>query len=279
MEITINAVQPNVLVDGTTLTDDNRAYAHVLFSLYERDVIPISRTINDIIAERIGELKVKERDNEVVVFGKPVTMSSELKCDFPLKQYVDALEKRFLRERRLGGIHSDFGKLFGLAYVIDSCTEEDGNNFDKWRTFQRTLADSEKFFDNFEKNNPSVIVDRTKTHAAMEKAHKELDTKIPDYAVCFNMIYADEQYRTPCFVGSIKMLQLKADKGTAVDETKLHLVEALQKIEGPCLSKDAFDFHSQFWRIFEDAQHLVQSYGDIILNPHDWRKRFFRYDP
>lgn len=272
MKVTYDIIKPNVLSDNTPSYNNRRCHRS-LFSMHSGDVIQVSRDINEIISKYIGDLKVRESDLKVIK-EQDVEKPSE-KYEVSLLDYLDVIENR-LRYNGLEkiGISNAFANMLGLSYLIIALTFDEVYDVQNWRKLQIILANPEETFDKKDKEDLVYKMDRKKTLEEMKKLYEELDRKMPENSAVFDIMDMDFKR----YVGYLRLVQLKAKDSSQIDNTELSLVERLKQIEGPCLSKDALDFHDQFWRTFDNAPSIVENYGDILLNPL-WRERFFRYDP
>lgn len=293
MEVKFDVIKPNLYVVGE----------RILFGIDNSDVIPVSRSVNEIVKKYIGELKVMKADLEVAESGKGKKF--ERRYIVPLGKYLDALEsprglkrvaKHMLNELfneseakylsnellPLSGVTHDAAKLFGLDYLISAHTMETEEEWRNWETVQRDLADPEKAFDKYDKDNLVYRLDRKKTLQEMKKLYKELDSKIPDNVASLLVVNghvpASEQTVKQQSLGLVTFRQLKAKDKEKIEEAKSQLVEKLKEVDGPCLSFDALDICVQMWNLYINASRLIERYGDVLKSPM-WRTRLFRLDP
>jgi len=263
MEVKFDIVRPNLYIVGD----------EVYFGIKRQDVIPVGRTVDEIIGKHIGVLKVNESDLELVELRRPVTTKEN--CSVALTKYLDVIEGRYeLGEFK--GITSNEAKLFDLGYVLAAQTiEEGGEDLNDWIALQRNLNNPDEFFDEYEKSNSVLRLDRERTLGEMKKLYKKLDADMPDNYAIFVIIDGKTMQQN---FGMVDFLQLKAKDKTKIEKAKADLVERLKEVEGPCLSFDAPGLYEQFTRLYDDAPKLIREYGDILRNPM-WRKRLFKLDP
>jgi len=265
MEAKFDIIKPNLY----TLGDD------VYFGIDPCDVISVSRSIDEIVKNHIGELKVRKSNLEVLRFGKS---KEELKkYDAPLSAYLDALDKSgwlVCGEE----LTNDYAKLFELGYVIDAETEEQGSDVTRWIRLRKDLAEPEKTFDEWDRQFLELRVDRQKTLELMKKVYEEIGQRVPDnYAELF-VIDGRAPFSGRKNLGRINLTQVKSQDRVKIEEAKSQLIERLKQVDGPCLSLDAASIMSQIGRLYNDAAELVQKYGDAL--PHsNWRERLFKRDP
>jgi hypothetical protein len=244
MKVTLEIPQPNVMIDEDT-TEDNILQTGVLFGLQSDDVIPVSRTIERIVSERIGELKVTKEDYNVISDNnEQISQEDRTKFTVPLKSCFDHLEGSVA----LGyGLMNEHSRVLGLHCLFDSNSLKDDDTINEWRDIRECLKDPNKYFDRWENENTWKL-DRERTLTEMIKRQQELDALMADHTAAFSMIDAGEHYRKDCYIGKILLRSLKSEQSSVIDDTKLALVEALKPVKGPCLSKDALDLYDQFWR-------------------------------
>ena len=165
MEVKFDIVRPNLYIVGD----------EVYFGIKRQDVIPVGRTVDEIIGKHIGVLKVNESDLELVELRRPVTTKEN--CSVALTKYLDVIEGRYeLGEFK--GITSNEAKLFDLGYVLAAQTiEEGGEDLNDWIALQRNLNNPDEFFDEYEKSELVLRLDREKTLREMKKLYDRLITK------------------------------------------------------------------------------------------------------
>lgn len=270
MEVKFNIIRPNLCVTGD----------EIYFGIDSSDVIPVSRSINESIGKYIGVLKVKESDLDVAESEESKNTSKDYSV--PLTKYLDVIERKSKYEFGKSEITNSSAELFGLTYVINAQTIENGYDVADWRALQRDLADPDKAFDKHDKSNLVYRLDREKTLKEMRKLHEELNPKIQDnyaeFAIVNEQIPSSEKTITPQKLGVINLIQLKAKDKTKIKEAKADLVERLKEVDGPSLSFDAPQTYRQMMRLYADAPKLIQNYGDVLRIPM-WQTRLFKLDP
>ncbi|MBS3080300.1 hypothetical protein J4221_02425 [Candidatus Pacearchaeota archaeon] len=275
MEVKCEVVRPNVMSDNHA-SNDNRRYHRSIFGLYSHDVVQVSRDIDKIISQYIGELKVKESNLKSLKEGG--RHKSNERFEVPLSKYLDVIVASLKHEPLSHiGISQEYSKLFGLSYLIDAQNYEgDSDDIRHWRGLQLDLADLEKYFDDWEQQTTTRF-DRKRTLEEMKKHYEELDSKMPENfaGFCISDMSDNDEGR---YIGVINLTQLKAKDSAQIDNAELALVERLKQTDGPCLSMDSFNLLAQWVITFNNARYLVENYGDILLDKN-WKRRFFRYDP
>lgn len=271
MEVKLNLIKPNLY------TTNNEVY----FGIDGSDVIPVSRSVDEIIKKHIGILKVKESDLDATKFGKGENKEGIYRV--PLTKYLDIVEKKFEPESIAEyGLTNDSARLFGLSYFIHAKTIEDNLETINWLKLEQYLIDPDKTFKACGESELVCILDREKTLEEMKKLHEKLGLNIPDNFAKFSMVTGQVPYEKDELklqnLGVISFAQLKAKDRTKIEEAKTTLVERLKEVDGPCLSFDAPQIYKQMMGLFADAPELIQKYGDILRTPL-WKTRFFKLDP
>ncbi len=266
MEVKFDVVRPNLYFVG-----DN-----IYFGIDPSDVIPVSRTIDEVVGKHIGVLKVQKFDFEAIVSGK--AEKSATGYDTLLSRYLNAVAEK---NPTHFGITSSEANLFGLRYIIDAQTQEETRSIHEWRNLQRGLVNPDDTFDRMERDSP-VILDRERTLEKMRKLYQELDSKMPEnYADLFitvGELPAAEHNLKLQYVGRIILAQVKAGDESKIEEAKADLVEKLKEVEGPCLSFGTPQLLQQMASLYVNASELIRNYGDVLKFPN-WRTRFFSLDP
>ncbi len=270
MEVKFDVVKPNLhVIPGIEVY-------RILFSLDGSEVIPVCRDIDRIVAEYIGDLKVKKGGLEVAETGKSEIPGT---YEVPFKKFLDVLETS---ENPDFTITTAPAKLFGLSYIVDAQTIEDYKGIRLWKNLQKDLSEPDDAFDREERRFEFEFakLDREKTLEEMKKLYQKLDQKVPEN---YAEIYVTDGLTLSSYedkkVGSIVVRQLKAKDRTNIENCKSGLIERLKEVDGPCLSFDASGLIVQSLKLEVDAQKLVNNYGDILTNPNRWRERLFRLDP
>src|SRR3989338_7240293 len=106
MEVTFNVVNPNLYVVGD----------EVYFGINDSDLIPLSRSVNEIVAKHIGNLNVREASFEAAEYGKS---RGKQAYSIPLIKYLDAIERiSKSNPGQWGSVTDGAAQLFGLAFDI-----------------------------------------------------------------------------------------------------------------------------------------------------------------
>lgn len=237
------------------------------FSMGSSDVIPVSRSIDDIVSKHIGALKVRKSDLETVKFREERLPTEDTA---PLRNYLDVLEKKFEVGEFYSGVTTDAADAFGLGYTICATT----GNIDDLRLRSRIrdcLAHLENF-DRYEKEK-LIVIDKQKTEEKLKALERQLDPQVLDSYVSFSVVPNNIH-----FIGAVSLSQVKGEGRTKIERTKTDLIERLKNVRGPTLSFDAFSLLSQRVALYHDAALLLQKYGDILKNPM-WERRLFKLDP
>jgi len=266
MEVKYEVVKPNLYVRRDC----------IYFSLDGSEVVSVSRDIDDIVSRHIENLRVKQSDLEVVRTGKG---NPTRRYEVPLSEFLDAVESNHYKE---GRITDNTAMLFDLGYMVDAETFEDYEDIRTWIGLQGDIAEPDKLFDRLEENSQILKVDRERTLESMNKLYQELDQKMPRNYADFHIINGFVQHRLGFYdkkVGRIFLKQVKTEDRTKVEDCKSQLVERLKEVEGPCLSLDVPGIINQTASLSNHAPYLVRDYGDVLVNPGEWRKRLFKFDP
>ncbi len=233
-----------------------------------------ARAVNQVVRETLHAdgLKVKESDLEAFKKGHTKWRDSET-YTAPLDEYLDIFEER----GRIPVLNRQYADLFKLDYIIDSTTLELSElDLGNWKKDRNVLSNPEKAFDGIDEGGP-LKLDRTRSLDSIRKRYEELDSKIPDQIAELEVIPASLSQK-PFFIGFVGLVELREDGRGKIESAQAKLVDKLKEFDGPCLSYETHTYYQQFWKLFGDAQNIVNSYGDILLNPN-WQERFFRYDP
>ncbi|MEK6926183.1 MAG: hypothetical protein AABW50_02805 [Nanoarchaeota archaeon] len=269
MEVKFDVIKPNLYLAGD----------EIYFGIDSSDIIPVSKSIEEIVRNNIGELKVKESDLEVAEFGK--SKKTEEKYIAPLRKYLDTCSPKYSLGR-IPGVATQDSLLFGLGYIINAQTAENRSEIDDWKRLQAELADPDKYFNGLEESSFILKVDREKTLEQMKKVHEELDLKMPEnyaeFVLVSGYIPSTNTEVKRQHLGVIAFEQLKAKDKNKIEGAKTGLIERLKETDGPCLSFDAPCIFGQMMDLFYDAPELIQRYGDVLASPN-WKTRLFRLDP
>lgn len=268
MEIKIETVTPNVLVHNGN---------HIVFSLEPREAVSVCRSIDDIIKNHIGELKVREGEFEVMRNRERKEIPLDEQYTIPLSDYLKI--PRFSDADLPPYMASQEARLFNLGHLVNAQTSKTYEEINVWKRLQTDLSDPEKLFDAWEKDNLAIRLDRKATLENMQRIFAELDSKVPDN---FAEFYLTKLYETPYGtnnVGRIEFEQIKAKGNSKIKQAKSELIERLKQVIGTPLSLDSPYLISQLRRFSFDAPKLIADYGDVLTNPHGWQNRLFRLDP
>jgi succinate dehydrogenase flavin-adding protein (antitoxin of CptAB toxin-antitoxin module) len=270
MEHKIDVANPNLHIRDYD-TQIGRGFG-LLYSLERlEDVLKSARVVNDVVKRYVNENGLKVRESDFNIVNEQGEHEKSETYSFPLNKYLDVLNLR-----RSGGVTSKMSELFRLGHTIDASSYENHEELLKWSHLKRGLADPDKTFDEFEKDT-FTRYDRVKTLDNMKGLFEELDAKIPDLFTKLG-IFSVEYRNEASWIGFVSFSKLRGQDNEKVEAAKSELVEKLKEFRGLCLSLDAFGLYMQKARLYNDAGELVNSYGDILLNPN-WQERFFRFDP
>lgn len=268
MKIEFDIVNPNLYVfrDG------------IYFGMDNSDIIEVCKSVNEIIKNHIGELKVRELSINTIRDGESKGGGG---FTISLEKYLDVLREDAKYTSGINAVTKDSARLFGLSYVVEAQTTETAKPMNDWDRLQKLFQDPNKHFDNFEQSYICKL-DRKRTLERMEKIYKELDPKIPDNTASLNVITGQIPYTEKTLqeknMGVVSLYQFKAKDKTQIEETKTKLVERLKDVGGPCLSLDAPEIFRQVKVLYNESGELINQYGDILKSPN-WKTRLFRLDP
>ena len=264
-EVKFDIIKPNLYTRN----------GNIFIGLWTKNVVPVSEIVDEVIRKHIGELKVKDADLEIVRTGK-TTREAGMEYTTPLNEFLNALkEKEYIK----GGKHITNGFLehFGVSWIIDAHTFSNATDLVYWQRLAIDLADPNKTFDEYERDNLVYRFDRERTLAEMKKLRQGLEQKIPDSSAEL-VIHRGEFFGENAYHGFIGFIEAKEEGKPKVEQARTGLIDKLRKYKGPCLSFDAPNILSQASRLYLDEPYLTNTYGDILTDPN-WRRRFFRVDP
>lgn len=257
MQERFNIIKPNLYTHGKD----------IYFSMNEDvDYIEVSKTIDNIVKENIGELKVKESALNLIkeqVSNIPHSKSFEIS----LAEYLTSLTKG-------SGFTNDISKSFGIGYIVDSNTMKIPLELYNFRGLKEILQNPEVYLElERESEEKGIILNKEATLKKFQEDYEMLNDKMPENFAIFDIfnLHHDKSY-----IGIVKLDKVKAKNDKQINKTKKALIKKLKKTEGACLSLDAPDLLMQAESIFFYAGELKSKYGDILMAPYDWHQRLFK---
>lgn len=268
MKKEFNIIKPNLYVL------ENEVY----FSAETKEILKISRDVDKVVKEHIGQLKIEE-GNLKMAKGEGRQPWDD-KFTIPFNEYLDILEKR----EKFSPISYGYASMFNLGYYIDASTAEKTGEVGERNFFKECLKDySNKNLEKFKEDFPYIKIDKEETLKEMKNTYEKLNSKMPDYLAQFDIIpgiFVHDEENPVKIIGCVNFWQVKSEDKKKIETAKKDLIEKLKEYDGPCLSLDAPELHSQMWRLYnyDNATTLIGKYGDIIKDPL-WQTKFFKLDP
>lgn len=237
-----------------------------------RNIYGLFKSVHDIVEKYIGTLKVKKSDFEILKNGK--APEEETKEQVSLRDYLNIAEKR----KNFLELPIPEKDIFNTGYLINAKTlsEEDRKNGVDFNTYLHLCeyCDKDKIFP----KELKIEVDINKLKKDIQEKTRECYEKLPESLAEFLLINAEHPIFKGIHVGNI-ILRSKSEANPKIESAESELVELLKNLEGPCLSYDTLSLMNQMRYVCNDSLEIVSKYGDIILNPQEWKKRLFRLDP
>lgn len=278
-EVTIQVVQPNVYIVGS----------QIYFGIGAEDLVPVSRSVDEIVKKHIGTLMVPKQAADILEVGD-VREGTKQGDIFPLSDYLLALERKLKHFRYQGQYESNqqstgillpthpFAERYGLQIAVDAETVE-YSQITRWKERMGLIPHFDAQCDAYEHDKSFLKIDRPRTLESLQKVHTESEGIMPEYYAKFYVLRVkDTLLLESALVGEITFEQIKAKDKDHLELANKEILEMLKQTRGPQLSYEAKPLFDQAQRFFKASQTLQDSYGDILLDP-DWQRRFFRIDP
>ena len=294
--------KPNLLVYQYENSPDRL----ILFSLSGPEkVIEVSRSIDEVVNNNIGNLMVKDTNVEIIKGNKPTSLPDH---SFDLGEYLSLIKKKFKKNDPVVWQSNPYAqKYFGLSYLIDASTTsyKIDENVQIYQLRQNLIKLIDEALSSHEKRDiilkeleritkkPSLFIGDNilglkelseKTLRGVQEILKNENKKyssLPRAFADLGVIGSTEKRdinQDYVFYIVLKSLEKNSGINPKVLLAEKSLIKSLDSLEGPNLSYDAKSLVLEEWWLYNQSIDLISRSGNVLTNPN-WRKRLFILDP